>query len=60
MIEAMILFGTLGVICILGGLFKAYDWQQERKATHWEQVKRMREYRRKAPRAREKENFWAA
>ena len=60
MVEAMILFGTLGVICILGGLFKVYDWQQERKARHWEQVKRMREYRRKAPRAREKEHFWAA
>ena len=60
MVEAMILFGTLGVICILGGLFKAYDLQQERKARHWEQVKRMREYRRKAPRARAKEDFWAA
>ena len=44
----------------LGGLFKAYDWQQERKARHWEQVKQKREYRRKAPRAREKEYFWAA
>ena len=60
MVEAMILFGTLGVICILGGLFKVYDWQQERKERHWEQIKRMREYRRKAPRARGKENFWAA
>ena len=60
MVEAMILFGTLGVICILGGAFKLYDWQQERKERHWEQIKRMREYRRKDPRARGKENFWAA
>ena len=60
MVESMILFGALGFLGILGGLLKVYDGQQERNARHWGQVKGMREYRRKAPRAREKEYFWAA
>ena len=58
--EIMILFGTCLACGVAGAIFKLQDWADERKARHWEQVKREREYRRKAPRAREKEYFWAA
>lgn len=59
MVEAMILFGTLGVICILGGLFKAYDWQQERKARHMAEI-RYRRYARRAsyPQVKERVDYW--
>ena len=60
MVAVRMLLGARDVNYSLGGLFKAYDWRQERKAGRGEQVKRLRDYRRKAPRAREKEYFWAA